>query len=550
MAIEKRPGPVSPADLHRALLESDNPEEAVQALGALEFGQLVLALGRDDAVELLSVASTGQLRALIDLEAWRGDRLDRVRLLGWLRPFEEAGHGRLARAFLALDVELAALLLLEDLRIYLAEDDEEPGDGRDMLPTPDRRVFVEILATDSEHAEQLKNLLDAMFRRDPAASVRALLELRAALPAELEEQAHRWRCARLGDMGFPPLEEALAVYARPAAQIESARSWIAPGSAEDRGRMPVLYAEALAGGSLLASALATLPAEQADELNAAVIVLLNQVLVADRVELADPRGIKESVVAARDLLQLGLLLGDAKSPPAAAELLLERGPRELFRAGYARVAALARRTRALASDGLLAGEPAGDLIDPPGSEVLAALIGATRPRYCCLLDDLPVQARRTFATLEDLARTESALDQAEAACRLVHELLGMPARAIRSLAAECEKQPSLGNAFRTALVRRALGGERFEIDLLSGDELGRFRELAIEGGTPPVLTPDLARQLDEGLEELIAALPERLHDPARALTRGWVEALVEELGALPREQGVDPRFVGGVLVRS
>jgi len=549
MPLEERQRPVAPAALRDALLDARDPEAAVQALSPLEFSHLVLAVGREDALELLAAASAEQLKVLIDLEAWRGDRPDRDRLLAWLEPFEEAGPGRLARAFLALDAELAALLLLEEIRVYLAEEDEDPGEGHELLPTPDRRVFFEILPTDAERAELLKNLLDAMFRRDPSASVRALLEIRAALPAELEEQSVRWRNARLGDLGFPDLEDALALYARPGnvPPEQAARSEaVSVGGAV---QVPVLYRDVLSGGRLVPAALAAAPEDRRDELTGALVLLLNQVLVAERVELADAGGIRKATAGARDLLELGLEQCHAASAEPAAALLLDRGPREIFREGHALTAELARRARALVRDGLASGDPPGSLLDPPGGEVLAGLLGQARPRMSCLLDEPPAHGARSFASLRDVELTAAALDRAEAAGLLVHRLLGMPGKALRAIARDCGQSATLGNAFRTAAVRRVLGAESFTIEELSGAELIAFRQRAIRDTEPATLDPALAEQIHEGLQELIARLPERLQDPAREAIRGWLQALVEELGAIPREDEVDPRFVGSFLVR-
>src|SRR5262249_21981325 len=124
--------------------------------------------------------------------------------------------------------------------------------------------------------------------------------------------------------------------------------------AAEPASLPVPFADALGDDSLLERALAGIddPAVLA-RVSAALVALLNRVLVADRIDPADVDSVREATARARDTLSLALdrmTGGDL----AAATALVERAPLvDLFRVGASLVAELAGRARALDRAGVI-----------------------------------------------------------------------------------------------------------------------------------------------------------------------------------------------------
>src|SRR5439155_17188385 len=58
----------------------------------------------------------------------------------------------------------------------------------------------------------LRTLLNDLFAQNPFETARLIEAIRWELPSELEEIAYRFRAARLADLGFPALYEAMHLF--------------------------------------------------------------------------------------------------------------------------------------------------------------------------------------------------------------------------------------------------------------------------------------------------------------------------------------------------
>ncbi len=198
------------------ILAAPAPAARVAALPADDLLFTIRAIGLGDAVALVQLATPGQFRSLIDLDAWRRDRFAPERALPWLRAARSGASrdDRLARHWRrqlgALDRELLLLLLRETTVVHdLREDpDVEPGSDR-VLRTPGGELLVEFTVDGLEYAA-VRGLIEDLIAEEPFQAARLLSALSWESPSELEEQALRWRAGRLADLGYPPLEEALS----------------------------------------------------------------------------------------------------------------------------------------------------------------------------------------------------------------------------------------------------------------------------------------------------------------------------------------------------
>jgi hypothetical protein len=218
---------------------------------------------------------------------------------------------------------------------------------------------------------------------------------------------------------------------------------------------------------------------------------------------------------------------------------------ELFREGYAAVAKLQTRARALVESRWTEGRPRSvDLLDSPIGERVRALLGP-RPLY------VEVEGGgepREFRSLAEIRETEAALDMAEVVGELLTRLLGPGFGAAAGNGPDgTAHPPRLSTYFLTLLARHASAGE------LSGNPLPRavVADFLRNVASRRTAAPDAP---ERALESLLRALAERLRPTSREITllRGFgrfcLERLAEECAALDPGVPVDRRYVSCLFI--
>ena len=422
-------GALSPRERLEALTELDDGGRRLRALPPDELHALILEVGLEDATEAVRLSSAEQFRALVDLDAWRRNQPDLDRALLWLRAARGPGGRRYLRKLETLDIELFELLLKQRLEVHdLTQDPEADTRG-----TPWRSFdgyFLVGLPDDPLQAHTLQQLLTDLYAQDAGRAQRILTALGSELVSELEEQALRWRTARLEDLGFPPLEKAVELYAKRARPARPERS---KGPTIPRTAMTATAS----GPDLFRRALAELPPEEADIVVAGLRGVGNQALVADAVDLGDAVRAREVLERVQATLSLGLaeLAGaeedgsagrraEAEGPEhpkaedAAARCLVSSALREIFQVGFTKTLELQwAAARALAEGPLRLPGERETVLDPPDRDLFAAL-AQRRPIFPGALDG-PGAPARPFRTPQDLALAREALARAERLGRLV-----------------------------------------------------------------------------------------------------------------------------------
>ena len=82
---------LGPADQYQALVGSEHTAELVRAMAPQDLQAIALAVGKEEAHELLPYCSGEQLVGLTDLAGWQGFRFDLVGYEDWLTAMFEAG---------------------------------------------------------------------------------------------------------------------------------------------------------------------------------------------------------------------------------------------------------------------------------------------------------------------------------------------------------------------------------------------------------------------------------------------------------------------------
>jgi hypothetical protein len=516
---------------YQMILEAADCGELVQALPAQDLFILIKDLGMEDVAELVSLASTDQVTAFIDLDSWDADRLEGEAALKWLVPMlAEGDEEKIGQSLREFDFSLLVLILRKFVTVehgpeVLLDEDVQ-------MEQAEREKIYQVSYRDSETAKLIGGLLDVLRRRDPDFYVHLLEAVRQELPSMLEEDVYRQRGHRLADVGFPDPFEALDLFApldpetfEPAdfARFSDAPpvAGMAPGFALTVGRPGNLLAEVLSAGISESSAWD-------------LTFLLNRAMVADRVDVGDRTAIREELDLVYGCLNLALEHLCGADAEKAAGLFSRTYLVPLFRFGFSLTLSLQRRARTL-RDSVI-----GPYLDGPYASLVATLSSA-RPRYFTGFEETMRIGTRPFADLSDVQRTGEWLAAVEVQHRLFVESFpfDLPAPQALDLSGcqpEEANQVTLSDFFLTALANR-LCGRSFLPEPFPVAELGRLLSLVSEDG-----------RLTETLRRETLAWLESLQQGAAAFGEFCLEIWVTEFCPLdPRH--LDARFVGGLIIR-
>ncbi len=399
-----------------ALVEAPNARALVRSLPAEDLYITIQEVGLADATELVQLASPTQFRTFVDLAGWKRDRLEPHAVLTWLRAARGDEPEEFLRKLHGTDLEVLEYLLHEFIVVHDLEENPDVNPEGVTLETPEGRYLVEFKVEGAE-LSGLRSLLNDLIAENPFEAVRLLEAVRWEVPSELEEAGYQFRTARLQDMGFPTLEDAMSLFSRvdvPPAPTSGARQG---ALAPEQGRVDWLVA-----------AFQGLTEVERDNLEGEVRDVSNAALVA---ELADPgdldalRNVGEMV---RDYLSLGfeyLTGGDASR---ATDVVHDTPLKRIFQVGFTLTLQLKYRADRLmkAPMAVLDETP---LVFPEEAAALAAL-RLKRPRRALRVEGAePV----SFRSLREVAASEAILTRAEAQLEVMRAVLGgveAPAREV------------------------------------------------------------------------------------------------------------------------
>ncbi len=482
--------------------------------------RLICEVGMGDAGELIELASADQVREVLDLELWQGDRLKLEESLDWIHFLSTLSDDVAMRHIHALDIELLGCLLLRWSRLYLLEDGNLPEEPEGAVWTsPDNWYAVEVLAHSKAQVDQVNTLLDKLYQEEPEDTRRLLQNLLWELPTELEEWSLRWRNNRLEDLGFADPHHSLILYTYldPASVSPSERTadMALKADADPVGTAPDALTLSPGGdGSFWTRAVTALDdASERDRIAEALLSLGNRALAADRVSPDDTEAARHSLDDLRWRLSLGLEYvcgGDvARGPAALAGIALMR----LARLGHSMGLDLHRALLPLQREGKLGARlGAANRLDPPLRQQVEALL-RLRPRYF----DAASGEARAIRTLEELGLARAWVE------RVGEEVAFMDQRGLPD---PYPAGVTLGDLFRTRVINAALGRADQPLSL---EALGQFIGDHLGGGELSAAARSQAEALAPEREALIAP---------------WLERLQEVLGPLSPGD-LDPRFIEG-----
>ncbi len=310
-----------------ALIDAEDAKALVRSLPAPDLYYAIVEVGLQDATEIVQLASPSQFRSFVDLGAWRRDRLDPHEVLTWLRA---ARAGAEQEDFLkkldAVDLEVVEHLLRAFVTVHDLEENPDVNPPGVTMESPEGRYLLE-LHVEGVELSGLRALLQDLFSRGPFEATRLLEATRWELPSELEEVAYRFRAARLEDLGFPSLQEAVSLFA-----------FVDPNTVKGPAPGKKADAQSLAAPSgrvdWVEAALRGLDELERENLEDELRSLSNAVLMAEVQDPGDLDAVRRVGGMARDYLALGLEHLCGADPGLATECVRELPTQKIFGVGF------------------------------------------------------------------------------------------------------------------------------------------------------------------------------------------------------------------------
>lgn len=197
-------------------MQSPHLATIVPLLPPGELWLTVGEVGKNDALQIMNHATGEQWQTLFDLAAWNKDELDPKKAIEWLQTMVDVNAAKASAWFRELDWEFAILLTQSLVTVAKVTDKEEdPVETRhwpNTLPpwTLDSAYYLQ------GRDEERDGLARKLFRQvadDDIDFFHHLCDvIPDVLPTEQAEVAFETRERRLAEEGFPPYEEAIAIY--------------------------------------------------------------------------------------------------------------------------------------------------------------------------------------------------------------------------------------------------------------------------------------------------------------------------------------------------
>lgn len=382
----------APKEKMDLILADPDARRLTSAMEPQEFFWLVKEVGETDAVELLQLASAEQCVFIFDMELWDGWVFSEEQACHWLEYFIAGGEQRVHQLLKHLDFEFLQLFLGRELIVGGGIGDHEDDEKRfDDYDHSFDGVFM-LKFKNPKHSQLIGTFLSMMIQLDNPLYTALMEGIKGDVDLELEEECLRFRAGRLEDLGFPPLDEALSIYARVnPATFELHRDKVLSPAGEVASLVPLSAQD----DNLLFRALSLVDSPViVQELN----YLVNSALVAEGGGFKEPEAAAAILDRVCGYLNIALEMLSGGDLQQAAKVLEGERLKRLFQLGYSIVlelkfSAQQSKTADYASGKLLAG------------------LNSKRPRYYRGLDPDGIDGYREFRDTADVKRVAELLAQ-------------------------------------------------------------------------------------------------------------------------------------------
>lgn len=364
-----------------------------RALIPQELFWTIKEIGEEDAMVLIDYSSPKQFAFFLDIETWGKWSYSRERGIEWLRHLLECGEEKIFETVPQLDPELLLLMFSKEIEVgggvgELVTDEERlaPWDH-----TFDNIYFITFLHKES--SQLIASLLDILFRRTKNLYLGLMEGVKSEVDSELEDMAFRFRSGRLADLGFPELDDALAVYAPLDPESFAVAHGKEPVSGDIASPVPVHLVE----GTLLERVLS---GEAPESVLAELNYLFNAAMVAEEVPFSDTEAMTTVFKRVFGYLNIALEYLSKGDEAKATAIIGNEYLKRLFQLGFGMVTRLRHEAKRLRRERDDFGYASGKVLEG---------LSTPRPRFYRGLDSDKADAYREFRTMDDVRIVEEFL---------------------------------------------------------------------------------------------------------------------------------------------
>lgn len=545
-------------DRLKVIRNSDLARQIVQCLPDEEVFLTVKGAEEGDALGVVALTSPEQLRFILDMDLWTGDRLDAAKAGQWIMDILACGEEKVIEFLEHSDRELQTIMIARLVNLVPNEEGVTVPQGLASI-IPDE--FFTILSRVPEETESIRLLLRIIRGWDRDWFYDLLFDIYGRSGTEAEEEALRWRNSRLEEKGLLEFDEAIEIYAY-IGEIE-ARELAEEAVAGSRARReeedgvvveapvyPVVLADP---GTMFYRTLVSIDeVSQQNRLRSELAFSANRLLVADAERIGEIDAMKSSLDRLFSLCNVGLLFLAGAEGKKAERIVKTLSVKELFQIGFSRVADLGAIARKIAAKWWPRWREKGFLLlGFPGDEVLSGALRRIPQFYDPPKGGTP--GFRDFITFEEVAGTRRTLEEIGVVAETLFDHLGLPLPHQAELApgiafAGGLEEITMRSLLMTGLVHFALKGI-FEISPLKPEDLDGMFDVVLERSESG--RNRVRSEAVEGFLSWLAAQTGFHSSRLQALTdhvKAGVEDLEQEIGGLASAGQFDPRYVRSIIV--
>ncbi len=512
---------------YQLLLESEDAERLIRNLPAQEIYLLIKELGLEYAANLLPMVSVEQFTAFLDLDCWELDLLSGEKAQSWISALLAEGGEKALAMVLDLDFEFLTLFFKKSIAVihgpdaYVEDDEACYRDGG-----------YEMEYHDSESGKFIGGLLNAILQYDRQFYPRLIESVRWETEALLEEEVLQLRIGRLQDMGFPDPFEARRIFAFSDPSMFDAEEHLRrEGGLEPDTEAPGFILTAFRPEDILGEILAE---GVSSEICWELTYLLNKLMTADHADVGDYSQVREKTEELYRYLNIALEHLCGTDVEKASRVFDSVYTQALFRLGFNLTLELRRRAHGVKKS------PVGPYLDGPHRALVAAL-SHVKPLFYEGLEKETRAGERPFANLREVRRASERLGQVEMLQRLFTEhfpFTPSPPEEIdlKGCFPETSEDLALSDFFLTALANRILGRDFLPLPI-PAEELAALHARVCAGEK---VSENLRRETEGWLESM---------EPGGGEFAGYCLDLWEEEFCSARPEKLDPRFIGGLIVK-
>ena len=533
---------------------SPNARAVVRGLPPEELYQMIKETGLRESLSVLAMMSQNQLQYSFDLEWWQRDRFVPECALEWIELLDTCEDSSILEWLQNEDFDQKVALFQSLIKVYKDDEMTNSYEGVEDMPHLNMDGVYDIYFKTEEHGA-LKRLL-TLLRSVDQPLYHSLLEAVIWYPVtQTVEKAYRWRLTRTAERGIPGFEEAMGIYSHPSPEaltipvpaLEEFAYWgefnIAPTyQLLLTGSVPFFKDVILRLGN--SYRLNTICWE--------LTYLANKIMVADQMESSNLEMRKESLKKMLGYINIGLELGASGDLEKGGKLLDHTPILPLFQTGYQQLMNLKWKTENFLKEN---GSFLEWMLAEFHKDLLAALLDRF-PKVAEVDGDEESLSWRHFASIQDVRKAESFLDQWMFYLRFARKGLGLNNQLIKRYLEICdvpEKHESVDLVvWTTTAFARYILFEEISCEPLSEPATKSFLETIFLPG----IFKEEVRQCD-------SALVESFHQELLKLPLAWIETdrsfliillnecvshLQQEFGLLDPKGQIDWRFTHGLCI--